>query len=494
MIDGLLKSIVPDAGFDGAGISWDQGGVRTTEAVDYALSPDTLAVAKRIASIPGSEDMVASLILRPLQKKMAGDPSHTSVLVTKLGFYLNRISTDRKMLATNLFQKELAKLLQERKNSSAQRKSSDGQMEASAVERATERANIDFLRAAYRPQWLASGGPIDPNSFESVPDSMKRWAADEIESIRATFLDDKTGEHVGRGESLEMFAGVEIPRHRWLGAEISIASTIDDYRNGVDLIGEFVDPGTGEHAQCAFDLGSTRTTEGADKKLKKGKKGAEVLFFRSKVQKENGKFVETSLKDIPMIILGVTGTVLSEVGAAVRRGEKIGPDHPIGVVFLRQAEIQVGMQIRQLAADFVSSALENMPSDPATLAAVRAYAEKFRSGEDFLRDIPAIRDMMRTVPAEGTAYYLGPREATRLRHLLIIHNVLFQKIATVDETRPDVRRVSEQATLSRRLQERSRPQPAQTKISPIGEIFLRVARSRLVGEPSRGVDQQSFAH
>ncbi|MEI6511584.1 MAG: hypothetical protein WCO25_06155 [Candidatus Uhrbacteria bacterium] len=494
MIDGLLKSVVPDADFDGAEISCDKDGVRTTQAVDYSLSPDTLAVVNRIASIPGSEDLVATLVLRPFQKKIVSSIGPQDVLAHKLGFYLNRISTDRKMLATNLFQRELAKLSQERKKSVAQRTGPSGSHETSAAERNVERKNIDYLRAAYRPQWLANGGPIDPNSFESVPDSMKRWAADEVVAIRATFLDDKSAEHVGRGEALELFAGVELSRHRWLGAEISIASTVDDYRNGVDLIGEFVDPETGEHAQCALDLGSTRTAEGADKKLKKGKRGAEVQFFRSKVQKENGKFVETSLKDIPMVILGVTGAVLSELGAAVRRGETIGPDHPIGVVFLRQAEIQVGMQIRQLAADFVANALENMPSDPATLLAVRTYAERIRSGDDFLRDVSTIRDIMRSVPNDGKAYYLGPREATRLRHLLIIHNVLSQKIATVDETRQDVRRISEQATLTQRLRERSQPQPAQTKISPIGEIFLRVGRLGLVSDRPRGVGEESLTN
>ena len=493
LIDRLLKSIVPDAEFDGAQVTWQDGkDKRTSTPAEYSLSPDTLAACRRIAGATGSEDLLATIVLRPLQRMLAPAEGDNPAIMTKMGNFLNRISSDRKMLAAELFQRELAKISYERRVAGNAKRARPQAPESVRGDVSSERASIDFLRAAYRPQWLANGGPIDPNTFESVPDSIKRWAANEIESIRATFQDDKDGEHVGRGEALEMFAGVELARHRWLGAEISVASTLDDYRNGVDLVGEFVDPETGEVARCALDLGSTRTMEGAGKKLRKGNSGAEVQFFRSKVETKDGKGVEMRLEGVPMVILGVTGAVLAEVGAAVRRGEKVGPDHPIGAVFLRQAEIQVGLQIRKIAADFMANALDNMPSEPETLRAVETYAEGYRrSGDGFLRNVHAVRDLMRAVPADGAAYYLGRREAERLRNLLVIHKVLAQKIALIDETRPDVRRISDMATISRTLKEYGRPQPSQSKISPIGEIFLRVARLCLLRDRFRGLSLEA---
>lgn len=358
---------------------------------------------------------------------------------------------------------------------------------------ASRRADIAFLLRHYEKQVSLEVGETDPSSFADVPDSMKRWAATEVETIRATFSDDKAGEHVVRGAALEAFAMVEIGRQRWLDAVIAPVSTFDDYRNGVDMVGEFTDPDSGKIVRCAFDLGTTVRDTAAQAKLNKTNAGAEVRFFRSRLEKRNGKGAEMRLQDIPMVILGVTGDILADLGASVREGTEIGPDHPIGIVFLRQAEIQIGLQIRKLAADLVGSALDNMPSERSTLRAVNAYADGVRSGDGFLKDVPAIRDLLKSIPVGGREYYLGRREANRLGDLLMIHGILERKIRTVDETRSDVRRIAASSTISRVLRHEGRSQPSQLKISPFGEIFLRVAWLGFFREPARRFGLEPYA-
>lgn len=483
LIDRLLKSVIPDANFDGASVSWVGGeGKADALPVEYSLSSDTLAAVRRIAETPGTEDLVATIVLRPLQKKLSAPSNPQPAIVTKLGFFLNRIPGERKTLAAMSLQKEFANVARERKIAASKKSQALRSAPVSVPERETseqrhrretaQREDIAFLLGRYQERWAAVA-PIDPSLFKNVPDSMKRWAADEVVRIRETFQDDKNGEHVVRGDALEAFAGIEIPKQRWIEAKVVRVSTLDDYANGVDLVFEFArDPVTGFVPRCAVDLGSTGTPEGARSKLSKGGKGAEVRFFKSEVEKIGEDGVEMQLRDIPMIILGVNATILAELGAAARRGEELGPDHPLKAVFLRQAEIQVGLQIQKLAADFVRVAIDNMPSERATLGAVNACANGVRTDLDFFRDVSRIRDILRGVPFEGLVHYLGPREATRFRHLLAIHASLSDQISAVDETHPDARRISETTTLSRSLQARSQPQPPLAKISPAGEIFL----------------------
>lgn len=483
LIDRLLRSIVPEARFDGAAVSWGDGeGKAGALPVEYSLSPDTLAAARRIAKFPGTEDLVATIVLRPFQKKLSALSGLQPSIATKLGFFLNRIPGERKALAAMALQKELAEVARERKiaatkKSHAARSAPIIVPERETAERrhrreAAERENIAFLLDRYRELWAAVA-PIDPGKFKSIPESMKRWAASEVESIRATFPDDGNAEHRVRGDALEAFAGIEIARQRLIDAEVVRVSTLDDYANGVDLVLEFArDPVTGFVPRCAVDLGSAGTPDGARGKLSKGGKGAEVRFFRSKVEKVGADGAEMRLRDIPMVILGLNATILAELGAAARRNEAIGPDHPLKAVFLRQAEIQVGLQIQTLAADFVRFAIDRMPSDGATLGAVSACADGVRAETNFLADVPKVRDILKNVPAAGLAHYLGTREATRFRHLLAIHESLSEQIASVDETHPEARRISETTTLSRVLQGRVRPQPSLAKISPVGEIFL----------------------
>lgn len=491
LIDRLLKTIVPDAEFDGTRVSWGPSDARVGEEVDYSLSPDMLAAAKRIGRIRGTDDLLATLIVRPLQRKLTKESESQSILVTKLGFFLNGIPPKRKMLANDLLRKETVNVAADRKQ---ERKSHSSSTEERGTELTGDTQKLEYLFATYRAKWIASGGHADPSTFLGAPESLRKWGMDADKIMRKT-IDQPGDESVVRGTALELFLGVEIDQQRWFGAEVVRVAAVDDYSNSLDLALEFpFDAELGIVPRLAIDFTTAESRDVLDKKLKKLGKGTSVNFFRSKVEKnDRGEAFEGRVEDLPMVILGVNGAVLSEVGASLRRGEKIGPDHPVKAVLLRQAEIQVGLQIRTLAAEFARNALRNMPTEISTRRAVEAYAAGFESGSDFLKNIPAIRDVMKSVPVGGMEYYLGKGTTSRLRNLLAVHKGIERQLAKTDERNPEARRLGKSIRLSQALQE-IRQQPAQSKISPIGEIFLRVARLRHFCETLRRAHCQQVAH
>ena len=333
-----------------------------------------------------------------------------------------------------------------------------------------EVADAELLFATYRAKWIATGGHPDPRSFSSFPDTMIKWGMDADATMRKT-IEEPGSTGVVYGTGLELFLGVEIEAQRWIEAQVIRIAAVDDYSNSLDLALEFpYDPELGIYPRLAIDFTTATDPEVLRHKLEKQGRGTNVNFFRSKEEVRDGGPFEGRVEDLPIVILGVNGTVLSDVGAAIRRGETIGPDHPIKTVLLRQAYIQVGLQIRELAATFVGKALRNMPTEQKTLAAVWAYAKGFQSGDEFLRDVSAIRDILKTVPADGMGHYLGDHATNRFRHLLSIHRSLESQIESPGAHHPAADEMMKTIRLSQTLQQ-AEHRPSQTKTSPTGEVF-----------------------
>lgn len=487
LIDRLLKLAVPDSDFDGAAVSLPDGkNNRTATPVEYSLSPDTLAACQRIAAIPGSEDLVATLVLRPLQRKLSPFDGINPAIVTRLGSFLNRIPSDRKMLATELFQKELAKISAERKRAGQSRPPpSEGRREESA-ENATD---LGFLFATYRAKWLASGGHTDPSTFLGAPETLRKWASNADQTMRNTIDNPGDASNVS-GTGHELFLGVEIADQNWMEANVIRVTAADDYANGIDLAIEVpYDPVLGIFGVCGFDFTTNPNEATLSHKLEKNDRGTRMNFFRSKLDVREGAPYEGPKENIPMVILGVNRDILSQVGSALRRGEKIGPEHPIKAILNRQAEIQIGLQIRTLATSMMDNALANMPRDAEMRRIVEEFAASVRADTGFLRNVSAVRDMVKYVSAEGMAYYLGRPAAERLRNLLAVHGHLEKAIAKTDMERPEVRRLAQSIKLNKAIASLD-SQPSQAKISPDGEIFLRVARLGFLSQFARRVGLQ----
>ncbi len=359
----------------------------------------------------------------------------------------------------------------ERKRAEILRNEAERQALGLSERTAEEIEDVRLLHATYRAKWIASGGHPDPSSFLGVPEGMRKWAMDADANMRKNIDDPgSVGNVYGTGH--ELFLGVEIKDQRWFDARVIRIAAVDDYSNSLDLALEFpYDPELGIYPRLAIDFTTAVKQDVLDHKLEKQGRGTNVNFFRSEEETRDGRPFEGRVEDLPIVILGVDGKVLAEVGAALRRGETIGPDHPIKMVLLRQAVIQVGLQIKELAAKFMGNALRNRPSDRRTLEAVRAYSEGFQSGGDFLQDVSAIRDILRTVPADGMDYYLGKRATNRFRNLLSIHRSLERQIASTGTSHPAADEMMRTIRLSQVIRQ-TEQRPSQTKISPPGEIFL----------------------
>lgn len=455
----VLQDALRAAGFRQARVTanelaWE--GAKGTSVVSQFvdLGPAVSAALRHASETKQDPRISEVIVLRALQEKNVG-PFADDI---KLRHYVNSIPAPLREQANTLVQR------------------AKGETRAPAEHGISDREkamNLDYLLTVYRAKWLAGGGPTDPNSFAGVPEVTKKWAAGEVETIRSSFTDDPAGEHVVRGAALEMFLSVEMEQQRWFDAEVARVSTFDDYRNGLDLVLEWpADPDLGVVPRLAIDFTTSKNPRGLDDKLAKLKRGTNVNFFRSKIEKTGDAPFEGRIEDIPMVILGLDADVLSEIGAAQLRGEKMTPDHPLRALLLRQAEIQVGMQIRKLAADLVANALDDRPNDPVTRRAVLAYANGMRNDPEFTKDVSRVAEILRSIPAYDMGYFLQDRRAaTRFRHLLGIHRRLTEQLASADEQHPDAMRLASKVKLSRRLEQGTGQEASLTKTSPVGEVL-----------------------
>lgn len=456
LVETVLTSVVPDATYDGFFLSWKQGGIRMKE-------PFTLKLPQGHAAVLGERAVDRStkqaLVLLPLRAELARRGAPFTRIQTKVADALNRLPHDVRNAANTIAQHASAEASRPRDLPEAP------PHPPSAREHAM---NVDYVHTLYRAKWLASGGPTDPSTFAGLPEPTKQWAKKEVEAIRLSFTDDPNGEHVIRGAALETFLSVEIEQQRWFDAEVVRVSTFDDYRNGLDLVLEWQeDEELGIIPRLAVDFTTAQSPETLSSKLAKLNKGTNVNFLRSKAEDFEGR-----VEDIPMVILGLNAEVLSEVGADLLRGGKMTPDHPLRALLLRQAEIQVGLQIRKLSADLVANALEERPNDPDTRKAVRAYADAMRADPSFTKDVARVADIVRSIPPYDLEYFLGsPRDATRLLHLLGIHRQLEKQLASADTQHPETKRLASSIRLSQRLEDAHAQPVSFTKTSPVGEVL-----------------------
>lgn len=525
-----LRRFDPTASFDGSRLSLERKeGSAEIDVHPPARFDGFAEVMRRMSESPETADLVEYILLRPIQQELARSKDRRfDSLVVKIGTAINRMPGERKTASVILLQKEEKRLDRERhereakaaaeRKALAKRESAEQlarRQEEDRKRRAEERIgkrlatgaarreaelvahpvterekamNLDYLFSVYRAKWLASGGHTDPATFAHETEAKVKWAQGADQEMRLRLKEPGTSELL-RGTAMELFLGVELEEQRWFGGEVVRVAAADDFANSLDLAMEWPeDEELGIVPRLAIDFTTAEGDQTISKKLAKLGKGTSVNFFRSKVEDYEGR-----VEDIPMVILGLNGDVLSEVGAALLRGEKMSPDHPLRALLLRQAEIQVGLQIRKLAADLVANALEDRPNSPVTRAAVRAYADGMRGDPGFSKDVTRVGEILRSVSEYDMAYFLKDRRAaTRLRHLLAIHRRLGEQLASADAEHPQAKRLASSVKLSRRLE--AGPEATPIKTSPPGEVFgSRFARLLGVGDFLLGIPQQALS-
>jgi hypothetical protein len=320
---------------------------------------------------------------------------------------------------------------------------------AAALRREREKdANIQFLYALYRGKWERSGGHADPATFKDVSPGVLKWAQDADREMKRR-LEDPGNTAVMRGTALELFLGVEIEEQKWFGGEVVRVAAVDDFANSLDLAIEWErDEELGVVPRLAVDFTTSERDDVLDKKLKKLSEGTSVNFFRSKAESFEGR-----VNDLPMVILGVNADVLSEAAERLVSGSRVDHDYPLKEILLRQAAIQVGLQIRKLGANLAAGAFDRTSRRPAARTAIGAYVDGLRNNPNFTRDMTHAVEILCAIPEEEMRYYLQSKhKVTRLRTLLAVHKRLAVQLASIEQSHPETERIAASLKLTMKLE------------------------------------------
>ncbi|NQV12442.1 hypothetical protein HQ524_03685 [Candidatus Uhrbacteria bacterium] len=195
-----------------------------------------------------------------------------------------------------------------------------------------------------------------------------RWKNDERRAATIRETHDKTAGKAGL--ALENFLAVEIENSDWFNASVFATSDIDDYTRGVDAVLEW-DPDEGDAPyQLAVDFTSAITPDVVDHKFERSRPGAVVDYYISDFDEDEPI---QELSHLPRVILGVDASLLPEVARAGLQNKKqkfvpnpdkdvvgevqveeVGKrayvDHPLQIVLLEQAKLQLGLLVREEAA------------------------------------------------------------------------------------------------------------------------------------------------
>lgn len=223
--------------------------------------------------------------------------------------------------------------------------------------------------------------------FHLYPENEQKADQREVEDMKKRFRGSGHDEAV----VLESMLNVEIDRSDWFGALTSRTTFYDDLK-GTDAVLEWDEKDRfGFVPRLLVDVTSSSQQSQIDKKMEKLHEGRDVKYFRSQVDVErNGQGKEMALKKMPIVILGIDLNLVEGLGqfATTFSQEKNGKqsmdprafaEHPLKILLLEQALIQIDRQIRQEAARL---AQELSSIDDQELKDVVEIYERLLTGTD----------------------------------------------------------------------------------------------------------------
>ncbi len=191
---------------------------------------------------------------------------------------------------------------------------------------------------------------------------------------------------------LEAMLNVEIDRSEWFGALTSRTTFYDDLK-GTDAVLEWDEKERfGFVPRLLVDVTSSSQQEKIDEKLKKLDEGRDVKYVRSQVDVDrHGQGNEMALKKIPIVILGIDKNLVEGLGqyaitfSQERNGKqsmdrKAFAEHPLKILLLEQALIQVDRQIRQEVARLAQE-LINVKDIPELNEVIETYNKLMKETE-----------------------------------------------------------------------------------------------------------------
>lgn len=146
--------------------------------------------------------------------------------------------------------------------------------------------------------------------------------------------------------AFENYLTAEAARCGWFGGELVPTTEYDDWVSGVDAVVEWPAEDGGAPVRMAIDFTTTKQFETFYKKSDKLEGNVVVKYLRSAL--EAGDDGQKELRaSMPIVLLGTDKEGFREIA---RRGDPVGPDHPLRRLMLEQAAAQVDLQLDAVAA------------------------------------------------------------------------------------------------------------------------------------------------
>jgi len=466
MVDGVLKSVISDASFDGSIFSWEGKKGRVFKPFEFVLDEDTAKAIQEISNDPNAEDLLQILLLRPMLRQMkdSRDPSF-NMPIYKLEGAMKKIPSDRRDSATQIQQKVIARTAYEQRKVESERlhleretfaraESERLRAEKAAVDEKRrledearqrveferlqaekqaerERRRLDFARLtveeekfkrAYDSELATMGEEPKPESFRRVGTEGRR-RADQLrqDEFARQFAQEKLEEpELAFGDLLEAFMQVELMRQDWFGAQFVRTSKYDDYFNGTDGMLEWPDDRPESSARLAIDFTVAESDEVLRKKCRKIDRGVQIQYFRSSSRDARGRTFEASLSNVPIVILGVDRAMLRKILEETEGDPEKLREHPVRALMVEQAAAQVGLQVREMCARLVGTVIgrEKYVSD-SLREAVRAYTDGAMADRTYTKNSAEIaRIFSQVTEADFSEGFHNENQASRLAQLL----------------------------------------------------------------------------
>ncbi|MFH1089709.1 MAG: hypothetical protein V1716_04780 [Candidatus Uhrbacteria bacterium] len=245
-----------------------------------------------------------------------------------------------------------------------------------------------------------------PSEAEFGHVALKQRSADlaEAKSLKEEYKWDE-----GQNEAakiFERFLMVEISRSLFFGdAEVVRTTRFDDYKNGVDLVLEWLDD-NGDPVRLAVDLTSGASSDVLEKKRQKIGSLGQIRYFRS----ENTKAASIS---VPLVVLGIDANFLQEIAEFAEAHREIDKktrqsflpkqtfaDHPLKYLLLEQAIVQLEKvlpEIVSIKTPFNNERIAKIRAVLAVLKKVNSEAqEKLKTDPRALRAFQLLRTISET--------------------------------------------------------------------------------------------------
>lgn len=269
---------------------------------------------------------------------------------------------------------------------------------------------------------------VEPESFTRVGSPEQRRKDQERQDAQEDVYRAEREQmpELAFGSLLEAFMQTELSRQDWFGARFVRSSKYDDFWNGTDGILEWPGDRPETSVRLALDFTVAEGEANLKRKLGKVQRGVQVKYFRSTVADARGRAYESSLSNVPVVILGVDRATLRRTLQETNGDAEKLEEHPVRSLLVEQAFVQVGLQVREVAARLVGNVIGREGAVSAELrAAVESYQAGMKSDRAFTKNVAGIAELFSGIPADELGGgFQNKDQGSRLHQLLGVFDAL----------------------------------------------------------------------